>query len=268
MCSTHLVLRNHLLSGLAPAECERVYPYLKTVSLPAGKVLYESGDVISHVYYPTDCVVSLLYVLEDGGSTELSAVGNEGMIGVPLFMGGETTPSRAVVQCAGNAYRLPAQILKDAFDRNSELRMSLLRYTLALIAQMAQMAVCNRHHSVDQQLCRWLLLSLDRIERNVLAATQQTIANMLGVRREGVTDAALKLQKMDAIRYARGKITVLDRGKLEALSCECYSVVRRETDRLRAIPRNPRMHGGYPSGMRSPSYSSGPIGSYMQAVQP
>jgi CRP-like cAMP-binding protein len=227
MCSTHPLLRNFLLSGLAARECERIYPYLKMVAMPAGKVLYESGDVISHVYYPTDCVVSLLYVLEDGGSTELSAVGNEGMIGVPLFMGGETTPSRAVVQCAGNAYRLPAQILKDEFNRNTELRMSLLRYTLALLAQMAQMAVCNRHHSVDQQLCRWLLLSLDRMERNVLAATQQTIANMLGVRREGVTDAALKLQKLDARRlFFRHEVALLFLRAPGLLSAGCAAVAR------------------------------------------
>lgn len=248
---------NHLLATLSQHECERICPHLKLVSMIPGKVLYDSGEFIRHVYYPTDCIVSLLYMLENGGSTELSAVGNEGMLGVPLFMGRDTTPSRAVVQSEGYAYRLPAQVLKDEFDRNSCMRMRLLRYTLVLIAQMAQTAVCNRHHSVDQQLCRWLLLSQDRLGRNELAATQQTIANMLGVRREGVTDAALKLQKAGAIRYARGKITVLDRSKLEALSCECYPVLKNEMGRLRDMPSGLRLHGGRPVPAGSPAVDGG-----------
>jgi CRP-like cAMP-binding protein len=197
--------------------------------------LYESGDVMRHVYFPTNSIVSLLYVLADGASAEISVVGNEGMIGIALFMGGETTPSRAIVQSAGFAYRLAGQLLKDEFHRNGEVQLLLLRYTQALITQMAQTAVCNRHHSVDQQLCRWLLLSLDRLATNQLIMTQELIANMLGVRREGVTEAAGKLHKLGVIRYARGRITVLDRPKLEALCCECYAVVKKESDRL--LPR-------------------------------
>jgi CRP-like cAMP-binding protein len=224
--------QNHLLAALAPAERERVYPHLKPVPMPLGKVLYESGDTLRHVYFPTDSIVSLLYVLEDGGSAEIAVVGNEGLIGVALFMGGETTPSRAIVQSAGNAYSLSGQLLKDEFHRNGQLQVLLLRYTQALITQMAQTAVCNRHHSVDQQLCRWLLLSLDRLHGSDLVMTQELIANMLGVRREGVTGAAGKLQESGVIRYARGKITVLDRPKLEKMCCECYAVVKRETDRL------------------------------------
>jgi CRP-like cAMP-binding protein len=204
--------------------------------MPLGKVLYESGDTLRHVYFPTDSIVSLLYVLEDGASAEISVVGNEGLIGIALFMGGETTPSRAVVQSAGNAYRLIGQRLKDEFHRNGPLQLLLLRYTQALITQMTQ-TVCNRHHSVDQQLCRWLLLSLDRLSSNQLVMTQELIANMLGVRREGVTEAAGKLDKLGVIRYARGRITVLDRPKLEQLCCECYAVVKKETDRL--LPRPP-----------------------------
>jgi len=200
--------------------------------MPLGTVLYESGDVLNHVYFPIDCIVSLLYVMEDGASAEISVVGKDGLIGIALFMGGETTPSRAIVQSAGRAYRLAGKQLKAEFHRNGHLQELLLRYTQALITQMAQTAVCNRHHSVDQQLCRWLLLSLDRLASNELAMTQELIANMLGVRREGVTEAAGRLQKLNVIRYARGKITVLDRPKLEALCCECYAVVKRETDRL------------------------------------
>jgi CRP-like cAMP-binding protein len=202
--------------------------------MPLGRVLYESGDTLRHVYFPTDCIVSLLYVMENGASAEISVVGNEGLIGIALFMGGETTPSRAIVQSAGHAYRLIGQVLKDEFHRNGHMQLQLLRYTQALITQMAQTAVCNRHHSVDQQLCRWLLLSLDRLASDELTMTQELIANMLGVRREGVTEAAGKLQKLGVIRYARGKITVLDRPKLEELCCECYAVVKRETDRLLA----------------------------------
>jgi len=224
--------QNHLLAALSATERERLYPHLQLVPMPLGKVLYESGDVMRHVYFPTDSIISLLYVLEDGASAEISVVGNEGLIGVALFMGGETTPSRAIVQSAGFAYRLIGQLLKEEFHRNGGMQLLLLRYTQALLTQMAQTAVCNRHHSVDQQLCRWLLLSLDRLTSNKLNMTQELIANMLGVRREGVTDAAGKLQKLGVIQYARGRITVLDRPKLEKLCCECYGVVKKETDRL------------------------------------
>ena len=224
--------QNHLLGALSAVERERLYPHLQLVPMPLGKVLYESGDVMRHVYFPTDSIISLLYVLEDGASAEISVVGNEGLIGVALFMGGETTPSRAIVQSAGFAYRLIGQLLKEEFHRNGGMQLLLLRYTQALLTQMAQTAVCNRHHSVDQQLCRWLLLSLDRLSSNKLSMTQELIANMLGVRREGVTDAAGKLQKLGVIQYARGRITVLDRPKLEKLCCECYAVVKKETDRL------------------------------------
>ena len=199
------------MAAFSPAEQQRLFPHLQLVPMPLGKVLYESGDVLRHVYFPTDSIVSLLYVLADGASAEISVVGNEGLIGIALFMGGETTPSRAIVQSAGFAYRLAGQLLKDEFHRSGELQLLLLRYTQALITQMAQTAVCNRHHSVDQQLCRWLLLSLDRLDSNQLIMTQELIANMLGVRREGVTEAAGKLDKLGVIRYARGHITVLDR---------------------------------------------------------
>jgi CRP-like cAMP-binding protein len=199
------------------------------------KVLYESGDTLRFVYFPTDCIVSLLYVLQDGASAEISVVGNEGLIGIALFMGGETTPSRAIVQSAGRAFRLPGQILKDEFHRDADMQLLLLRYTQSLITQMAQTAVCNRHHSVDQQLCRWLLLSLDRLSSNQLTMTQELIANMLGVRREGVTEAAGKLQKLGVIQYNRGRITVIDRPRLESLCCECYAVVKKESDRLLSI---------------------------------
>jgi CRP-like cAMP-binding protein len=236
MLGSHDPQQNHLLAALAPAERERIFPHLQLVEMPLGKVLYESGDVLRHVYFPTDSIVSLLYVLADGASAEISVVGNEGLIGIALFMGGETTPSRAIVQSAGYAYRLVGQLLKDEFHRNGLLQLLLLRYTQALITQMAQTAVCNRHHSVDQQLCRWLLLSLDRLPSNQLVMTQELIANMLGVRREGVTEAAGKLDKLGAIRYARGHITVLDRPRLEQLCCECYAVVKKETDRLLPSP--------------------------------
>ena len=200
--------------------------------MPLGKVLYESGDTLRHVYFPTDSIVSLLYVMENGASAEISVVGNDGVLGIALFMGGETTPSRAIVQSAGHAFRLPGQQIKDEFHHHQEMQQLLLRYTQALLTQMAQTAVCNRHHSVDQQLCRWLLLSLDRLPSNTLTMTQELIANMLGVRREGVTEAAGRLQKLGIIRYARGRITVLDRTALERVCCECYAVVRRETARL------------------------------------
>jgi CRP-like cAMP-binding protein len=229
-------LQNHLLAAFSATERERLFPHLQVVPMPLGKVLYESGDVLRYVYFPTDSIVSLLYVLADGASAEISVVGNEGLIGIALFMGGETTPSRAIVQSAGFAYRLNGQLLKDEFHRNGEVQLLLLRYTQSLITQMAQTAVCNRHHTVDQQLCRWLLLSLDRLTSNQLVMTQELIANMLGVRREGVTEAAGKLDKLGVIRYARGRIIVLDRPKLESLCCECYAVVKKESDRLAPLP--------------------------------
>src|ERR1700724_1862408 len=215
MPGSHEPQQTHLLASLSPAERERIYPHLRLVPMPLGEVLYESGDVLRHVYFPTDSIVSLLYVLADGASAEISVVGNEGLIGIALFMGGETTPSRAIVQSAGHAYRLIGQQLKDEFHRNGALQVLLLRYTQALITQMAQTAVCNRHHSVDQQLCRWLLLSLDRLSSNQLTMTQELVANMLGVRREGVTEAAGKLHKAGLIRYRRGNFWVSDRGALE-----------------------------------------------------
>jgi CRP-like cAMP-binding protein len=227
--------QNHLLAAFPPSERERLYPHLELVPMSLGEVVYESGEVLRHVYFPTNSIVSLLYVLADGNSAEISVVGNEGMIGIALFMGGETTSSRAIVQSAGFAYRLARQLLKDEFHRHGDVQLLLLRYTQALITQMAQTAVCNRHHSVDQQLCRWLLLSLDRLASNQLDMTQELIANMLGVRREGVTAAAGKLEKLGVIRYVRGHITVLDRPKLEDLCCECYAVVKKESDRL--LPR-------------------------------
>jgi CRP-like cAMP-binding protein len=223
---------NHILEVLPADERERLFPHLTLVHMPLGMVLYESGDKLRHIYFPTDSIVSLLYVMQNGASAEIAVVGNEGAIGVALFMGGETTPSRAIVQSAGSAYRLTGKRLKLEFSRHGQMLHVLLRYTQSLITQMAQTAVCNRHHSLDQQLCRWLLLSLDRLPSNRLDMTQELIANMLGVRREGVTAAAGKLQKEGVIRYRRGHITVLDRAKLEALSCECYGVVKRETDRL------------------------------------
>jgi len=229
--------RNQILKALPHAEREHLFPHLKHVELPFGMVLYESGAVLRHIYFPVDSIVSLLYVLSSGASAEIAVVGNEGAVGVSLFMGGETTPSRAVVQSAGSAYRLSGARLKREFDRHGQLLNVLLRYTQSLITQMAQTAVCNRHHALDQQLCRWLLLSLDRLESNELRVTQELIANMIGVRREGVTEAAGRLQKLGVIRYSRGKITVLDRPRLEALSCECYAVVKTETDRLMGLHR-------------------------------
>ena len=232
--------QNHLLAALHAEVQSRLFSHLELVPLPLGKVLYESGDAMRHVYFPTDSIVSLLYVMESGASAEISVVGNEGLIGVALFMGGESTPSRAIVQSAGYAYQLLGQRLKDEFNRHGEMLLLMLRYTQSLITQMAQTAVCNRHHSIDQQLCRWLLLSLDRLPSNRLTMTQELIANMLGVRREGVTDAAGKLQKLGVIEYSRGQITVLDRAKLEAQSCECYAVVKKETDRLLPyVPQRP-----------------------------
>jgi CRP-like cAMP-binding protein len=227
-----VIQQNHLLAALPEDIQSRLFPSLEPVTLPLGKVLYESGDTLRYAYFPTDSIVSLLYVMESGASAEISVVGNEGVVGISLFMGGESTPSRAIVQSAGSAYRLIGRQLKDEFSRHGEFQNLLLRYTQALITQMSQTAVCNRHHTIDQQLCRWLLLSLDRLPDNRLTMTQELIANMLGVRREGVTEAAGKLQRAGVIHYSRGQITVLDRAKLEQLSCECYAVVKRETDRL------------------------------------
>src|SRR5450631_1572600 len=224
--------QNHLLEALPASDYERVASHLDLIPMKLGDVLYESGATLRYVYFPTTSIISLLYVMEDGGSAEIAIVGNEGVLGISLFMGGDTTPSRAVVQSAGFAFRLKAQLLKDEFARIGSTMYLLLRYTQALITQMSETAVCNRHHSVDQQLCRWLLLSLDRLQSNELSMTQELIANMLGVRREGVTDAAGKLQKAGLIRYQRGRITVLDRPGMEALSCECYQVVKTEFDRL------------------------------------
>jgi CRP-like cAMP-binding protein len=225
-------LKNHLLAALPHAEAQRWLPLLESVDLPLGEVLYESGITLSHVYFPTTAIISLLYVMENGASAEIAVVGNEGIVGISLFMGGESTSSRAVVQSAGKGFRLKAQLMKQEFNRAGPVLHLLLRYTQALITQMSQTAVCNRHHSLDQQLCRWLLLSLDRLEGNQLVMTQELIANMLGVRREGVTEGALKLQHAGLIQYARGHITVLDRAALEERSCECYLVVKKEYDRL------------------------------------
>ncbi len=224
--------KNHLLESLPETEWKRLEPVLEEVDLPLGMVLYESGSTLSHVYFPTTAIVSLLYVMENGSSAEIAVVGNEGIVGVALFMGGESTPSRAVVQSAGKGYRLGAARMKTEFNLAGPVLHLLLRYTQALLTQMAQTAVCNRHHSLDQQLCRWLLLSLDRLHGNELVMTQELIANMLGVRREGVTAGALKLQRAGLIRYSRGHITVLDRSGLESRSCECYAVVRKEYERL------------------------------------
>jgi CRP-like cAMP-binding protein len=233
--SSHSPLQNQLLAALPDGVLGLLQPSLELVSMPLGEVLYESGTQPSHVYFPTTSIVSLLYVMEDGSSAEIAVVGNDGIVGVSLFMGGETTPSRGIVQSAGHAYRLKGQHLKREFMRAAELQHILLRYTQALLTQMAQTAVCNRHHSVEQQLCRLLLLSFDRLPSDELTMTQELIASMLGVRREGVTEAAGKLQKAGLIRYNRGHITLLDRPGLEARSCECYAVVKREFHRL--LPR-------------------------------
>jgi CRP-like cAMP-binding protein len=224
--------KNRLLAALPATEWLRWQPLLEWVDMPLGHVMYESGRTLGHVYFPTTAIVSLLYVMEDGASAEIAVVGNEGVVGISLFMGGESTPSRAVVQSAGEGWRLSARAVKAEFERPGPVMHLLLRYTQALITQMAQTAVCNRHHTLDQQLCRWLLLSLDRLGGSELVMTQELIANMLGVRREGVTEGALRLQKLGLIRYARGHITVLDRPALEARTCECYAVVKKEYDRL------------------------------------
>ena len=224
--------QNHLLDALPAGDYDRIKAHLELVPLGLGEVLYEPGIKLRYVYFPTTSIISLLYVMEDGASAEIAIVGNEGILGVSLFMGGESTPSRAVVQSAGHGFRLKAELLKEEFGRFGPTMHLLLRYTQALITQMAQTAVCNRHHSVDQQLCRWLLLSLDRLASNELSMTQELIANMLGVRREGVTEAARKLQDAGLIRYSRGRITVLNRPGVEARACECYQVVKTEFDRL------------------------------------
>jgi CRP-like cAMP-binding protein len=223
---------NHLLAALPEETYERLLPFLERISLPLGQAVYESGGTQGYVYFPTSSIVSLLYVLADGASAEIAITGKEGLVGIALFMGGESTPSRAVVQSAGHGYRLRGDLLKKAFEAGGALQHLVLRYTQALITQMTQTAVCNRHHAVDQQLCRWLLLSLDRLPGNELVMTQELIANMLGVRREGVTEAAGKLQAEGLIEYSRGKIRVLDRRRLEARVCECYAVVKKEYDRL------------------------------------
>jgi len=223
---------NQLIASLPAADLPRWLSMLEAVELPLGQVLCESGSTLSHVYFPSTAIVSLLYVMENGASAEIAVVGNEGIVGISLFMGGGSTPSRAVVQSAGQGFRLTAEAIKREFNRAGPVMYLLLRYTQALITQMAQTAVCNRHHSLDQQLCRWLLLSLDRLSSNELVMTQELIANMLGVRREGVTESALKLQQAGLIRYARGRISVLDRGGLERRTCECYAVVKKEYDRL------------------------------------
>jgi CRP-like cAMP-binding protein len=226
---------NRLLAALPAAAYGRLLPGLEPAPLQLGAPLYESGAEQEYVYFPTSSIVSLLYVMRDGSSAEIAIVGNEGVVGIALFMGGETTPSRAVVQSAGHAFRLKGSLLKGEFERGGPLQYILLRYTQSLITQMAQTAVCNRHHTVEQQLCRWLLLSLDRLPGNELTMTQELIANMLGVRREGVTEAAGKLQAAGMIEYSRGKITVLDRPALEARVCECYAVVKQESDRLHSL---------------------------------
>jgi CRP-like cAMP-binding protein len=224
--------QNHLLAAL-PAEAQsRLFSHLKLIDLPYGKVLYESGDKMRYVYFPVDGIVSLLYVMESGASAEVSVVGNEGFVGMALLLGGDSTPSQAIVQSTGHAYRLAANLFKEELHRHSEMHVLLLRYTQALITQMTQTAVCNRHHSIEQQLCRWLLLCMDRVPGVPLYMTQELMSNMLGVRREGITEAAGNLQRKGAIEYGRGRITVLDRRVIEKLSCECYAVVRKETDRL------------------------------------
>jgi CRP-like cAMP-binding protein len=224
--------QNRLLAALSEDARKRIFPKLKLIEMSLGDVIYESDQSIEYVYFPVDCIISLLYEMINGSSAEISVVGKEGLAGVTVIMGGESTPNRFVVQSRGHAYRMPAADLKHEFNQHSEIRIITLRFTQALITQMSQTAVCNRHHTIDQQLCRWLLLSLDRLEGNKLNMTQELIANMLGVRREGVTEAAGELQKLGVIEYRRGRIVVLDRPKLESLSCECYDVVRRETLRL------------------------------------
>ena len=227
--------KNQLLAALPAEDWKRWAPHLEFVELPLGTVLYEPGGELEHVFFPTTAIISLLYVMENGASAEIAVVGREGLLGISMFMGGQSTPSRAVVQCAGEGFQLPSAMIQSEFNSSHPVMHLLLRYTQALITQMAQTAVCNRHHSLDQQLCRWLLLSMDRLSGNELTMTQELIANMLGVRREGVTEGAVKLQRAGLIRYSRGHITLVDRKGLEARSCECYAVVKKEYDRL--LPR-------------------------------
>ncbi|MBC7684592.1 MAG: Crp/Fnr family transcriptional regulator [Bdellovibrionales bacterium] len=234
--------QNHLLAALLDEDFARLSPHLELVAMPLGDVLYESGGKLSHAYFPTTSIVSLHYLLENGGSSEIAGVGKEGVLGVSLFMGGNTTPSRAIVQTGGHGYRLPAAVLMEEFNKGGHVMRLLLRYTQALLTQMAQTAVCNRHHSVEQQLCRWLLLTLDRLPRNDLTMTQELIANMLGVRREGVTEAAGRLQGYGYISYRRGHITVLNRDGLESDVCECYAVVKKEFARLLSDVRYRQEH--------------------------
>jgi CRP-like cAMP-binding protein len=224
--------QNNLLAALPTAEYERLAAHLEPLSLPLGEILFEPGGQLQHAYFPTTAIVSLHYVMESGASSETAGVGNEGVVGISLFMGGDTTPSSAVVKTAGHAYRLDRGLLKKEFDRGGVMQRLLLRYTQALIAQTTQTAVCNRHHSVEQQLCRWLLSTIDRVPSRELIMTQELVASMLGVRREGITEAAVKLQRAGFIRYRRGHIAVLDRAGLETRACECYAVVRKELGRL------------------------------------
>ena len=232
MPTPHSPAQNHLLAALPAAEFDRLSPHLELVPMPLGEALYESGVRLQHVYFPTTAIVSLLYVMESGASAEIAGVGNEGVLGISLFMGGDTTPSSAVVQTAGHGYRLPGRLLKEEFNRGGLMQRLLLRYTQALVTQMFQTAACNRHHSIEQQLCRWLLLTLDRMPTNELVMTQELVASMLGVRREGITEAAGKLQHAGFIRYRRGHISVLERSGLETRVCECYAVVKKEVSRL------------------------------------
>ena len=232
MSVTHSATQNHLLAALPAAELERLSAHLELVPMKLGDMLYEPGGQLQHAFFPTTSIISLHYVMATGASAEAAGVGNEGMLGVSLFMGGDTTSSSAVVQTAGHAYRLERHLLKQEFDRAGIMQRLLLRYTQALMTQMSQTAVCNRHHSVEQQLCRWLLLTLDRIPVGELVMTQELVASMLGVRREGITEAAGKLQQAEIIRYRRGHIAVIDRKGLEAHVCECYAVVKKELDRL------------------------------------
>jgi CRP-like cAMP-binding protein len=239
--------QNHLLAALPTSEFERIVPHLELVAMPLGEVLYESGGQLQHVYFPTTAIVSLHYVMENGASSEIAGVGNEGVLGISLFMGGNTTPSRAIVQTAGHGYRLKARLLMEEFNRAGPMMRLMLRYTQALITQVSQTAVCNRHHSVEQQLCRWLLLTIDRLPSNELTMTQELIASMLGVRREGITETAGSLQRAGLISYRRGHITVLDRSGLEAHTCECYNVVKKEFHRLLCDGRN-RQNPSVPHG--------------------
>ncbi len=232
MSLLHSPKQNYLLAALSAEEFDRLKPHLELVPMLLGDALYEPGGQLQHVYFPTTAIVSLLYIMESGSSSEIAGVGNEGVLGISLFMGGDTTSSSAVVQTAGHGYRLPGKLLKDEFNRAGLMQRLLLRYTQALVTHMSQTAVCNRHHSIEQQLCRWLLLTLDRLPSNELIMTQELVANALGVRREGVTEAAGKLQRAGIIRYRRGHISVLERSGLEAGACECYAVVRKELSRL------------------------------------